>query len=101
MSKYFSNVVYCNNLSIRTNRSDKTVKTLIRLLLEEQSDQGLLFVILSASVTHDTARKIQTVQFKDIFNTYFRCSNSKRFPPEKMSVDSLWVQNIITLGSYS
>ena len=34
-----SNVVYCKNLSIRTNRSDKTVKTLIRLLLEEQSDQ--------------------------------------------------------------
>ena len=28
-----SNVVYCKNLSIRTNRSDKTVKTLIRLLL--------------------------------------------------------------------
>ena len=36
-----SNVVYCKNLSIRTNRSDKTVKTLIRLLLEEQSDQVL------------------------------------------------------------
>ena len=36
-----SNVVYCKNLSIRTNRSDKTVKALIRLLLEEQSDQDL------------------------------------------------------------
>ena len=44
-----SNVVYRKNLSIRTNRSDKTVKTLIRLLL--------------ASSTHHTARKIQTVQF--------------------------------------
>ena len=32
-----SNVVDCKNLSIRTNRSDKTVKTLIRL----QSDQVL------------------------------------------------------------
>ena len=36
-----SNVLYCENLSIRTDRSDKPVKTLIRLLLEEQSDQGL------------------------------------------------------------
>ena len=36
-----SNVVHCKILSIRTNRSDKTVKTLIRLLLEEQSDQVL------------------------------------------------------------
>ena len=36
-----SNVVYRKNLSIRTNRSDKTVRTLIRLLLEEQSGQVL------------------------------------------------------------
>ena len=36
-----SNVLYCKNLSIRTDRSDKPVKILIRLLLEEQSDQGL------------------------------------------------------------
>ena len=46
------NVVYRTTLSIRTERTDKTVKTLIRLLLEEQSDQGLYcFVILSASFT--------------------------------------------------
>ena len=37
----FYSVVYRKNLSIRTDRSDKPVKTLIRLLLEEQSDQGL------------------------------------------------------------
>ena len=36
-----SNVVDCKNLSIRTNRTDKTVKTLIRLPLQEQSDQVL------------------------------------------------------------
>ena len=36
-----SNEVYFKTLSIRTDRTDKTVKTLIRLLLEEQSDQGL------------------------------------------------------------
>ena len=34
-------VVYHKTLSIRTDRTDETVKTLIRLLLEEQSDQGL------------------------------------------------------------
>ena len=36
-----SNAVYHKTLSIRTDRTDITVKTLIRLLLEEQSDQGL------------------------------------------------------------
>ena len=52
MSKYFSqdilhnvlNVVYHATLSIRTTNTDKTVKTLIRLLLEEQSDQGLYYL---------------------------------------------------------
>ena len=35
--------VFCTvkNLSIRTDRTDKTAKSLIRLLLEEQSDRGL------------------------------------------------------------
>ena len=37
----FQSVVYRKNLSIRTGRTDKKVKTLIRLLLEEQSDHGL------------------------------------------------------------
>ena len=58
MSKYFSqnilhnvlNAVYRTTLSIRTERTDKTVKTLIRLLLEEQSDQG--FYCLSFYLLH-------------------------------------------------
>ena len=33
--------MYRKKINIRRNRADKTVKTLIRLLLEEQSDQGL------------------------------------------------------------
>ena len=37
----FESVLYRKNPSIRTDRTDKTVKTLIRLLLKEQSDQGL------------------------------------------------------------
>ena len=37
----FLSVLCRKNLSIGTDRTDKTVKTLIRLLLEEQSDQGL------------------------------------------------------------
>ena len=37
---HVSNVVYRTTLSIRTDNTDKTMKTLIRLL-KEQSDQGL------------------------------------------------------------
>ena len=37
-SRYFGTVMI---LSFRTNRPWQTVQTLIRLLLEEQSDQGL------------------------------------------------------------
>ena len=47
LSGYFhnvSNIVYRTTLRIRTERADKTVKTLIRLLLEEQSDQGLYYL---------------------------------------------------------
>ena len=39
----FLSVVYRKDLSIKTDRTDKTVKTLIRLLLE-QSDQGLHYL---------------------------------------------------------
>ena len=51
----FKSVVYHTNLSIRTGRTAKTVKTLIRLLLEEQSDQGLLclpFYLLHLHIHH-------------------------------------------------
>ena len=34
-------IYYRNDLSFRTDRSGQTVQTQIRLLLEEQSDQGL------------------------------------------------------------
>ena len=43
-------------LNIGTDRSEQTVQTQIRLLLMEQSDQGLLcLLILSASFEHNTA----------------------------------------------
>ena len=72
------------NLSIRTDKTDKTVKTLTRLLLEEQSGQGLHCLSFYLLHLHmGIATKTQTVQFSDIFNTYIRCSNSLRFPPEK------------------
>ena len=60
LSEYFAkclNAVCRKTLSIRTDRTDKTVKSLIRLL------HASLFAILSASSTHHTARKTQTVQF--------------------------------------
>ena len=57
------NVVYRTTLSIRTERTDKTVKALFRLLLEEQSDQGLHYLSFYLLHLHnDTARKTQTVQ---------------------------------------
>ena len=40
----FKSAVYRKNLSIRTVRTDKTVETLINLLLEEQSDQDLHYL---------------------------------------------------------
>ena len=42
-------------LNIGTDRSEQTVQTQIRLLLMEQSDQGLLCLLLSASFEHNTA----------------------------------------------
>ena len=58
-------VAYHKTLSIRTDRTDKAEKTLIRLLLEEQSDQGLhclSFYLLHLHIMV-TAAKTQTVQF--------------------------------------
>ena len=46
----FYSAVYRKNLSIRTDRTDKTGKTLIRLLIKEQSDQG--FHCLSFYLLH-------------------------------------------------
>ena len=97
----FLSAVYRKNLSIRTDRTDKTVKTLIRLLLKEQSDQGLhclSFYLLHLHII--LQRKPKLFNFKIFFNTYIRCSDSKSFHL-KIIVDSLWVQKMITLGSYS
>ena len=53
MSTYFFLRILCimfkmvstvKKINIRRNRTDKTVKTLIRLLLEEQSNQGLHYL---------------------------------------------------------
>ena len=58
----FLSVVDRKNLSIRTDRTDEIVKTLIRLLLEEQSEQGLhslSFYLLH--FIHHTATKTRSV----------------------------------------
>ena len=44
----YSNTVMI--LNFRTDRSGETVQTLIRLLLEEQSDQGLLVLLFHLHV---------------------------------------------------
>ena len=41
-------------LSFRTDRSGQTVKTQIRLLLEEQSDQGPHFLLLHLHLFYET-----------------------------------------------
>ena len=52
------------NLSIRTDKTDKTVKTLTRLLFEEQSGQGLHCLSFYLLHLHmGIATKTQTVQF--------------------------------------
>ena len=85
----FISAVYRKNPSIRTVRTDKTVKTLIRLLLEEQSDLSLhclSFYLLHLHII--LQRKPKLFNFRIFFNTYIRCSDSKSFHL-KMFVDSL------------
>ena len=105
MSIYFSeylqnveDVVYYKNLSIRRHQTDKTVKTQYRLLLGEQSDQGLhylsfsqfllLIILQRKSKLFDFQYLFLVFQFLQVFTS-------------KMFVDSLWVQKSITLGSCS
>ena len=85
-----SNVVYCKNLSIRTNRSDKTVKTLIRLLLEEQSDQDLhcfsFYLLHLHIILHGKTKLFNFWIFSILISVV---PNFQTFPPEKMFVNSL------------
>ena len=78
------NVVNCKTLSIRTDRTDKTVKTLIRGAVWPGSS---LFVNLPAPFTHHTARKNKLFNFRIISIL--------------ISGIPMFVQKIISLGSYS
>ena len=73
MSKYFSfrilcikSAVYCKYLSSGTNKTDKTVKTLIRLLLEEQSDQSLHCLSFYLLHLHILQRKPKLINIRII-----------------------------------
>ena len=62
------------NISFRTNRSKQTVQTLIRLLLEEQSDQGLHCLLLHLHLLetflllgHPKPKKMLIFRFVGIF----------------------------------
>ena len=63
-------------LNIGTDRSEQTMQTQIRLLLMEQSDQGLLCLMfclhLLNTILHCT---IQLFQLWDNYGNYFRCPN--------------------------
>ena len=81
------------------------MQTQIRLLLEEQSDQGLHCLSFNLLLTHHTAQKFQTVQFFGWFQYLFQVSEfSELFTvlhQKRTFVDSQRGQELITLGSYN
>ena len=96
------NVVYRKTLRIRTDRTDKTVKTLIGLLLEEQSDQGRLclsFYLLQLHIILQGKPKLFNFRIFSILISGVPILSG--FHLKKMFVDSLSVQKMITLGSHS
>ena len=63
-------------LNIGTDRSEQTVQTQIRLLLMEQSDQGLLCLLFCLHLLNTILHcKIQLFQLWDNYGNYFRCPN--------------------------
>ena len=63
-------------LNIGTDRSEQTVQTQIRLLLMEQSDQGLLCLLFCLHLLNTILHcKIQLFQLYDNYGNYFRCPN--------------------------
>ena len=63
-------------LNIGTDRSEQTVQTQIRLLLMEQSDQGLLCLLFCLHLLNTILHcKICLFQLWDNYGNYFRCPN--------------------------
>ena len=63
-------------LNIRTDKSEQTVQTQIRLLLTEQSDQGLLCLLFCLHLLNRILHcKIQLFQFQDNYGNCLRCPN--------------------------
>ena len=63
-------------INIGTDRSEQTVQTQIRLLLMEQSDQGLLCLLFCLHLLNTILHcKIQLFQLKDNYGNYCRCPN--------------------------
>ena len=67
-------------LNIGTDRSEQTVQTQIRLLLMEQSDQGLLCLLFCLHLLNTILHcKIRLFQLWDNYGNYFRCPNFFNF----------------------
>ena len=61
-------------LSFRTNRSGKKVQTQIRLLLEEQSDQGLHCLLLHLYLFDEIPKGLASLfEFKIDYSKVFWC----------------------------
>ena len=71
-------------ISIRRNRSDKTVEMQIRLLLEEQSDQDLhcssFYLLLSNIILQRKSKLFNFMFFKYLFQVFqfLQVSNGKK-----------------------
>ena len=74
MTEFQENTVII--LNIGTDRSEQTVQTQIRLLLMEQSDQGLLCLLFCLHLLNTILQcKIKLLQLYDNYGNYFRCTN--------------------------
>ena len=75
-------------LNIGTDRSEQTVQTQIRLLLKEQSDQGLLCLLFCLHLLNTILHcKIQLFQLQYNYGYHFRCPNFRIFTVDGIEYD--------------
>ena len=73
-------IVYSNDLKFRTDKSWQTVQTQIRLLLEEQSDQGLHCLQFQPHIFDPlTCSKMRLFQFYDNYSNVLGVQSFRSF----------------------
>ena len=71
-------------LSTGTDRSEQTVKTLIRLLQKEQSDQGLHCLLLHLHLLNALLHYEKKCFNLDNYGNNFKCPNFQNFMAKKI-----------------